>query len=108
MSPSMRNDNKLFGAPSSISGGSNGHHRTSTLGSVAEDEPMSSSTNGQNPLSIHNNLSDINSDIARAFPPSTGQNQQQYELSEIDELATPHAYEPTVGGDNDSNPFRYS
>jgi len=108
MSPMMRNDMKTF-TGTSLSSSNNGHHRTSTLGSVAEDEPLSSSMNGNHVHHLNNNLGD--STITHAYQPTSSldTHQQQYEVSEgIDELATPHAYQTTSGMENDNNnPFRF-
>lgn len=79
MSPSMRSDLKPF-HNSGMNNAAQQHYPT--LGSVAEDEPMSSSTAGLKPA-------------------------HQQNPEEIDELATPNANYESGQGERDANPFRF-
>jgi hypothetical protein len=106
MSPSLRSEIKPFGA-TSLSSSSNGHHRTSTLGSVAEDETLGSSMNGMN-HHIHQDIGDRTITHQHGYTTSDMHNHQlEYDQpDEADELATPHAY-AAVGAESENNPFRF-
>lgn len=108
MSPSMRNDNKPFHTSLSSSSLHNGHHH-STLGSVAEDEPMSAGLNGGSTQHLGDHTitqggyNNTNSEIPSNLNLSTSTEGQE----ETDELATPNANYESTAVERDVNPFRF-
>lgn len=96
MSPSMRSDAKSFHSSLPSSSLTNGHQ--STLGSVAEDEPMSAGLNGGSTQQHVQGGFSSNQDLRL----STGRDEE-----ETDELATPNANYEAASVERDTNPFRF-
>lgn len=100
----MRNDMKISGPPLSSNGG---HHRPSTLGSVAEDEPISKTINGGRD---QEDQTYGNSHIPPGYPASQQPQQQPYDApDESDQLSTPIAHDGSaVGVEHERNAYRFS